>query len=156
MMETSRNRLSAAAHQFFRLLVSRFPNTFSEGDFEHFVESSVVHRSEQCTEGETRGKPYDHNDNDDIFDEGDDDDPPVVVDQSDIDASMSRSIAGASLRPLEIPIHVRRSYPLLVASMAPNEDIVMTCARILGDALDVSLVREAAAYLEAVEQRKQP
>jgi A1 cistron-splicing factor AAR2 len=34
----------------------------------------------------------------------------------------------------------------------PHEDIFMTCARILESASDVSLVREAAAYLEQMEK----
>ena len=51
-------------------------------------------------------------------------------------------------------MEVKTAYPLLVASIMPQEDILMTCARALDDARDVSLVREAAAYLEEVEQQK--
>ena len=38
--------------------------------------------------------------------------------------------------------------------MTPDEDEVMACARILDEAKDVSLVREAAAYLKEVEAHR--
>jgi A1 cistron-splicing factor AAR2 len=50
-----------------------------------------------------------------------------------------------------------KHYPLLLAAMDSScgkEDIMMTCARALHDAVDVSLVREAAEYLEDVELKK--
>jgi A1 cistron-splicing factor AAR2 len=45
----------------------------------------------------------------------------------------------------------RSRYPILFAAVQPHEDVLMTCARALEAAADVSLVREAAAYLEQVE-----
>ena len=48
----------------------------------------------------------------------------------------------------------RTSYPLLFAAMAPQEDVVMCAARCLDEQRDVSLVREAAAYLEEVEAHR--
>lgn len=82
----------------------------------------------------------------------DDDEGPVIVSEEDVAASLARSshIEGISASSQEI----RKTYPLLVAAMQPHEDILMTCARALSDATDVSLVREAASYLENVEQRK--
>jgi len=49
---------------------------------------------------------------------------------------------------------LRLSYPLLYAARAPQEDLVMCCARILDDRNDVSLVREAASYLENFEAHR--
>ena len=43
---------------------------------------------------------------------------------------------------------------VLYAAMTEGEDEVMACARILDLRQDVSLVREAAAYLEQVEAHK--
>ena len=82
----------------------------------------------------------------------DDDEGPVVVSEEDVTASLARSshLGGMSAPSPEI----RKTHPLLVAAMQPHEDILMTCARGLSDATDVSLVREAASYLENVEQRK--
>jgi A1 cistron-splicing factor AAR2 len=44
-------------------------------------------------------------------------------------------------------------YPFLFAAISNDEDIVMACARILDEQRDVTLVREAAAYLEDVEAK---
>lgn len=87
------------------------------------------------------------------------DDGPVIVPTEEVEASMSRS----SLENLQTQKYStgqdknhehRLSYPLLFAAMAPHEDIVMTCARILDAGNDVSLVREAAAFLEDVEAHR--
>ena len=48
----------------------------------------------------------------------------------------------------------RIDYPLLFAAMSPQEDVVMCAARVLDEQRDVSLVREAAAYLEEVEAHR--
>jgi hypothetical protein len=95
------------------------------------------------------------------------DDLPVVVSVEEIEESLTRSQNYMNeLRPYsqvtsetstvdKIDREVlRESYPLLLAAMdssSGREDIMMTCARVLYDAVDVSLVREAAAYLEDVE-----
>ena len=42
----------------------------------------------------------------------------------------------------------------MYAAMTPGEDEVMACARILDEAKDVSLDREAAEYLEEVEAKR--
>jgi hypothetical protein len=80
------------------------------------------------------------------------DDAPVVVSLDDMEASMARQ----TLFPVkqEYPDAHKRVYPLLFASMQLHEDIVMTCARVLDEKVDVSVVREAAAYLEQVEAKK--
>jgi hypothetical protein len=85
-------------------------------------------------------------------------DGPVVVSADEIEASLARSAEAAATTRMggpnvvQIPLDVRRTYPVLVAAIMPNEDIVMTCARALDEKNDVSLVREAAAYLDQVEK----
>lgn len=86
-----------------------------------------------------------------------DEDGPVIVPSSEVEASISRS----SMECLQAKkYHTalnqdyeqhRTNYPLLFAAITPQEDVVMTCARVLDAGNDVSLVREAAAYLEEVE-----
>lgn len=93
-----------------------------------------------------------------LEDESDDEDGPVIVSMEEYDASMSRLSKDLTLQEspqqhISYSTYIRSSYPLLFAAMAPNEDVMMTCARILDDKLDVSLVREAAAYLENVEAK---
>jgi A1 cistron-splicing factor AAR2 len=48
----------------------------------------------------------------------------------------------------------RGQYPFLFAAVSNDEDIIMACARILDEQRDVTLVREAAAYLEDVEAKR--
>ena len=88
----------------------------------------------------------------------DDEDGPVVVSSSDVEASIARSSKehfdsqNYSTLFSNVSHHEhRQSYPLLYAAITPQEDVVMACARILDARNDVSLVREAAAYLEEVE-----
>lgn len=69
---------------------------------------------------------------------------------------------------IDMNMHARTKYPFLFAAMEGarmtmtssssssaswqcKEDTLMTCARILEEQKDVTLVREAAAYLEEVE-----
>ena len=93
----------------------------------------------------------------DCDDDDDDDDGPVVVSSEEIEASFARS-SSSFVTPITTTetkenIHVlRKEYPLLAAAIMPNEDVLMTCARALDEKGDVSLVREAAAYLQQVEQ----
>ncbi len=93
--------------------------------------------------------------------EDEEDDGPVIVPYDQVEASIARSSVEAkqveksnlgrnSQQLQDREIH-RQKYPFLYAAMAPQEDEVMACARILEEANDVSLVREAAAYLEEVE-----
>ncbi len=92
------------------------------------------------------------------LEEEDDEDGPVVVSSEEIEASMARSAAGVSTasttNDLQIKQQLQKDYPLLAAAIMPSEDVLMTCARALDEKTDVSLVREAAAYLENVEQRR--
>jgi A1 cistron-splicing factor AAR2 len=83
-------------------------------------------------------------------------DGPAVVPYDEVEASMERT---AAIPPTpkkyeEDAKLYQNSYPLLFAATTPQEDVVMACARILSDATDVSLVREAAAYLEEVEAKQ--
>lgn len=95
----------------------------------------------------------------------DEEDGPMMVPWEDVQASMERSQrendALTKQDHIGIPNQVNDdrerhsgTYPLLFAAMREKEDVVMTCARILGDGNDVSLVREAAAYLEQVEAKR--
>jgi len=91
----------------------------------------------------------------------DDQEGPVIVPYDQVEASIARSsLEAKQFEKLHFRQHsqqipecgvYRKKYPLLYAAMAPQEDEVMACARILEEAKDVSLVREAAAYLEEVE-----
>ena len=99
-------------------------------------------------------------------DDGDDedDDGPVVVAEADVEASLERSAVLAAAQASSPPAtHIasieedrinRGKFPLIFAAMSPQEDILMCCARVLDEKNDVSLVREAAAYLEAVESKR--
>lgn len=83
-----------------------------------------------------------------------DDEAPVMVPSEEIEASIARQqpipLSKNSIGQNHPDAHKCR-YPLLFASMQSHEDIMMTCARILDERIDVSVVREAAAYLEEVE-----
>ena len=119
-----------------------------------------------CQDGD--GNNYDDDDDDDDDEE---EDGPVVIPYDEIEESIARS---STIQPT---FHTRmrcnndraddynntekartfrsnhcKEYPLLYAAMlSTGEDEVMACARILDEKNDVSLVREAAAYLERVE-----
>lgn len=87
------------------------------------------------------------------YDVDDDEDGPVVVPFNEIEASIDRS---SKLPKLSVVRDDTKSiysskYPFLFASMIEDEDILMTCARILDEKSDVTAVREAASYLEEVE-----
>ena len=85
------------------------------------------------------------------------DEDPVVVSSEEIDASITRQqslILPKILIGQNHPDAHKCRYPMLFASMQSHEDIMMTCARVLDEKVDVSVVREAAAYLEEVEATK--
>ena len=82
--------------------------------------------------------------------DSDSEDGPTLVDMEDIEQSNARLSMNKTVST-EVDSMVKEKYPLLFAAIMPNEDVLMTCARALDDAQDVSLVREAAAYLEQVE-----
>ena len=87
-------------------------------------------------------------------------DGPVVVPFPEVQAAtatVSATSHGNTHLPnssIVISPVLRERYPILTAAVQAHEDIVMTCARALDEANDVSLVREAAAYLEEVEARR--
>lgn len=82
----------------------------------------------------------------------DDDDGPVVVSNEEIEKFNARLVVQKpTTGSRDKDTSIKSDYPLLFAAMMPNEDAVMTCARALDEANDVSLVREAAEYLERVE-----
>jgi len=91
----------------------------------------------------------DQHEMDEEEEDDDDEDGPVIVDYDQIKASLART-SQTPKRQAVNQMHYKE-YPLLYAAMSPQEDEVMACARILDEAKDVSLVREAAAYLEEVE-----
>jgi len=106
---------------------------------------------------------YIKNDDDGNDDIEDDEDGPVIVPYDQIEESMARSSSSSFSSHVPQSNHhpakshckeYSKEYPLLYASMTMNEDEVMACARILDEKRDVSLVREAAAYLEEVEARR--
>lgn len=88
----------------------------------------------------------DYND-DDVDDDNGDDDAPVVLTQDELSAAETRN---AQYPSRDSDSHLSR-FPIQFAAMQPHEDVLMTCARALDQAQDVSLVREAAVYLEEVE-----
>lgn len=106
-------------------------------------------------------------------------DEPVVVTEEEVQASLARSSAedarlavmrtsagsqavgegvemserGRNL--IDVDENHRHQYPLLfAASIATGEDVLCCCARVLDEKADVSLVREAASYLEEVEAKR--
>ena len=86
-------------------------------------------------------------------DDEDEEDGPVIVPYDQVESSLSRSAAAILTTRVETTDEAkhRQSYPLLYAAMSQQEDVVMCAARILDEKKDVSLVREAAAYLELEE-----
>ncbi|KAL7429834.1 hypothetical protein ACHAXM_001896 [Skeletonema potamos] len=91
------------------------------------------------------------------YDDYDDEDGPVILPYDEFESSLSRSAAMIDTHnkvdDFEGSKH-RQNYPLLFAAMSPQEDVVMCAARVLDEQRDVSLVREAAAYLEEVEAHR--
>ena len=124
--------LQETSSMFQILLANRFPNSFAANDF-----------IQEMDEG---GGSSD--------DDDDSEDGPVIVPGDDVEASLTRSSAASSLQVSSFSSEIRQAYPLLVAAIMPHEDIIMTCARALDEAVDVSVVREAAAYLEEMQQQK--
>lgn len=84
----------------------------------------------------------------------DDEEGPVLIPSSEIEDSMQRS---ELLLSKAMPVidddrlkYLQKKYPFLTSSISPKEDIMMTCARILDEKKDASLVREAATFLEEI------
>lgn len=132
-----------------KLLTSRFPGIATD-------DSDTVTNGEDMN-GNVRASNIDNdvvmgNDSDDG---GSDSDGPIVVSNDEVQASLARlSQARPTNTPTEYSIQERDGYPLLFAAKLDHEDVLMACARILDEKNDVSLVREAAAYLEEVEAKR--
>lgn len=147
--------MSSALATFTKLLQAKFPNHFCTIDTREQDDNPWV----TPRNGEESKMLLDY------FDSGynscDDEDGPAVVSAEEVKKSTARSIE-LSRRHMKRHFDFEHEvsclsdrFPLLAAAMDPNtEDILMTCARVLGDAVDVSLVREAAAYLEEVEAKR--
>ena len=98
----------------------------------------------------------------DLVDDDDDkyyEDGPVVVDMSEVEESLNRTSQADERMKLtstqqNYDLALRTQFPILFSAMLPHEDVLMTCARALDEAKDVSLVREAADYLDEIESRK--
>ena len=94
---------------------------------------------------------------DDAEDDDDDDEDsqgPVVVPYEEYEASNmvpQPPVAHPRASLVTYSNELRSKYPILFASMQPHEDLLLVCARALDTRSDVSLVREAAAYLHEVE-----
>ena len=144
---------SESQQQFQSLLKSRFPNSFSSFDDHPPPPSKPTASSAPLQVEQVLTTMPDYMDQD--YDEDDDEDAPVVVSAEEVEASLARSSAAAtSGTSPTLSSEIQRAYPLLTAAILPHEDVLMTCARILDEKRDVSLVREAAAYLEEVEQHR--
>jgi A1 cistron-splicing factor AAR2 len=143
VLEASRNSvlLAAASATVSNLLSQKFPNHFSSKIQDEYGNNQI-------------SMSMDYKNEDDDTDEG-----PVVVELEEVEASIHRSEQQLQHRRQtndnQEYNHLRDRYPLLFAAMQPDaEDVLMTCARVLDAANDVSLVREAAAYLEEVEAKR--
>jgi A1 cistron-splicing factor AAR2 len=83
-----------------------------------------------------------------------DDDAPVVVSAEDYESSLARANKAPIGQRKAYSADLKNRYPLLFAAVQSHEDVLMTCARVLDEKVDVSVVREAADYLEQVEAKK--
>jgi AAR2 protein len=149
--------------EFRKVLHDKFPAHFSDAS----VYQSEFHRcsnynSPEAVVSEDGTGDFRVSDRIPCEIEDDDSDALVVVALEEVEESLARSrllfTETLSLGSTGVLEHsrewLRDRYPFLLAAMDSSsykEDIVMTCARVLYDASDVSLVREAAAYLEEVE-----
>jgi len=156
--------MQQVARDLFNLTITHFDmdNDF-DGDNEDVSDNNMIsvqnstgvtHDTSTSREMEFGDTEMDGADNDD---EDDDEDGPVIVAMQDVQESYERN--AALFRPT-LTLHNdsdgrdRVRYPFLFAAVSNDEDIVMACARILDEQRDVTLVREAAAYLEDVEANK--
>lgn len=128
-----------------RLLVPRITTVQDNDDRRNIVETEPM-------DVETKAFNGHH-----FSDDDNDEDGPVVVSSEEIEASLARSYNSFPVASsLQDTVALRETYPLLAAAVMPHEDVLMTCARALDDQNDVSLVREAAAYLFEVERKRTP
>lgn len=135
-----------------KTLTSRLPSF--DDDSNGKVQSEDAESNNQVTVS----RMEEVNDDEMMSGESDSDSGPIVVPCDEVEASFARSSQkprrNVPSNPLEYSEKDRQTYQLLFAAKMEHEDILMTCARILDEKVDVSLVREAAAYLEEVEAKR--
>lgn len=129
-----------------RLLQSRFPAIL-----ESSVNENETTSASNVQQQQPQHQAYMQQDD---SDDDEDEEPPVMVASEEIEASLARSSLSQNPRRPISDDPTNNDYPLLCASVLPHEDVLMACARILDEAVDVSLVREAAAYLNQVEAKR--
>jgi A1 cistron-splicing factor AAR2 len=164
--------MQQVAHDLFNLTITLFD---TDNDFDGDKNASInnmissvqdntgaacstrLDNSREMESGDTKMDGADNDEDDDS-----DEDGPVIVEMQDVQASYERI---AALSRSTLTLHNdsdhdhdsdrrhRVQYPFLFAAISNDEDIVMACARILDEQRDVTLVREAAAYLEDVEAK---
>ncbi len=141
---------------------------------DHMVQSGVV-IMETNERSNLRDVQMNVDNYDNYGDDDDDEDGPVIVPYEEVQACIDRSSNQAQNATLSKENgsdkmttstdmnmntktndakHTKEKYPFLYAATVATqskEDILMTCARILDEQRDVTLVREAAAYLEEIE-----
>lgn len=104
-------------------------------------------------------KEVDHDSDGDDIDDDDGSEGPMIVDTDDYEAALQRnqqSNRAFSTSSIYYTPEIAKNYPILWAAKQDHEDLVMTCARALEEANDVSLVRQAADYLQQVEAKSVP
>lgn len=146
---------------FTTTLSSRFPSFAYGNDGQELGRSDTEGRPSDGmdeSENQERNKAMNEMEIDISTSDTDDSDGPVVVPSNEVEASIARSSQrtrrNAPFIPTEYSEQEREAYQLLFATQMEHEDILMVCARILDEANDVSLVREAAAYLEEIEAKR--
>lgn len=158
LIKKESSRLEQLAWDRFHLHISTSPNLY-----DNFCENyaKITALESEATQPNVKSHNAKLSEDQVDIDEIDGEDGPVVVPSSEVEASISRSLVELHqtqkyrcLRDGDNEYDLRQSYPLLYAAVAPQEDLVMCCARILDDRNDVSLVREAASYLENVESHR--
>ncbi|GAX28140.1 hypothetical protein FisN_6Lh043 [Fistulifera solaris] len=109
---------------------------------------------DEDNEKEGHGSEEEGNDYRDTDESDDDSEGPMIVDMDDYEAAIQRNQATQRVTVSHfVPYapEIATNFPILWAAKQEHEDLVMTCARALEEANDVSLVRQAADYLEQVE-----
>ncbi len=138
--------LHEAANELSLVIRKTFLDSGKEAD------NNVNMHRDVCTMKEVD----DRNVYNDVDDENDDN-GPVVVPMEEVQASLDRAITSLPVSNiLDYKTHreEKERFPFLFAAVSSDEDIMMTCARILDEQRDVTLVREAAAYLEEIEANR--
>ena len=149
--------IKGASLKLQKLTSSRFDVQLFQSPVQDLTDCEIDMTNDSYPTKYDKSNTEEHVDNEDILDE----DGPVIVPCSEVEASMTRSSLLDRLQVQKYNVNAndddkmqKINYPLLFAAIVPHEDVLMTCARILDTGNDVSLVREAAAYLEEVEAQR--